>query len=175
MTITPFLTCKLRGKKDAILARQKARRIASLLCYPPHEQACIAAGVFVVACQGLALLGKARLCFQIENRQLQVFAQQAISEQSNTCPAPANRITEVLREVDPKTLYRLTKPLPPEQQVSEKDLGWLVHKVEETAPDNLFGEIVRQNQEILSLLHELRLFQGNAPEKEEKTKNPHAA
>src|SRR5205085_2310875 len=33
MTITPFLTLKLRGKRDALFARQRARRVANLLCY----------------------------------------------------------------------------------------------------------------------------------------------
>jgi hypothetical protein len=174
MTITPFLTLKLRGKKDALQARQMSRRVANLLCFDPHEQACIAAGVFVVACQALKLLGKARLFFQIENNQLQVFTQEA---KSGTAAVSANRITEIFHEGEPKSLFRLTKPLPAGRgkDVEELDLGWLAHKVEEAACNGMFEEIVKQNQEILTLLHELRLCRGNSTKKEEQPQNPHAA
>jgi hypothetical protein len=175
MTITPFLTLILRGKKDALYARQKARRVANLLGYDPQEQACIAAGAFVVACQALALFGKARVCFQIENQHFEVFAQELKSESAKA--ALANRITGLFRAVEPKTLYRLSKPLPPEQSphLDEMDLGWLVNKVEETAASGLFDEIVKQNQEMLTLLHELRLCQAALNRNEEKPRNPHAA
>ena len=65
MTITPFLVVNLRGKKDALRVRQRSRRVASLLHFGVHEQTCIAAGAFVVACQALSVLLKPRLCFQI--------------------------------------------------------------------------------------------------------------
>src|SRR5438128_309313 len=53
MTITPFLALKIRSKKDAVRARTRARRVAGLLSFDPYEQTCIAAGVFVIACQAL--------------------------------------------------------------------------------------------------------------------------
>src|ERR1051325_2451805 len=76
MTITPFLALKIRTKKDAVRARTRARRVAGLLSFDPHEQTCIAAGAFVIACQAMMLFGKARLCFQIESHQLQIFAEE---------------------------------------------------------------------------------------------------
>ena len=173
MTITPFLTLKLRGKRDAVLARQRARRAASLLCFDPHEQACVAAGAFVVACQALLLFGKARLCFQIENNQLHIFAQEAVTEPAQV---PPKRLAGLFPEADPKALFRLTKPLPVQKHATEElDLAWLVKKVEETACAGLFEEVVKQNQEILALLHELRLYQANLTPKEEKTSSAHAA
>lgn len=178
MTITPFLALVLRRKKDALSARQKARRVANLLGYDTQEQACIAAGAFVVACQALTLFGRARLCFQIENNQLDVFAQELKNPSQESAKASsANRITGLFRTVDPKTLYRLSKPLPPEQSphFAEMDLGWLVTKVEETACSGLFDEIIKQNQEMLTLLHELRLCQATLSAREEKPRNPHAA
>lgn len=175
MTVTPFLTLKIRCKKDAVVARSRARRVASLLSFDPHEQACIAAGTFVIACQALMLFGKGRICFQIENHQLQVFAQEA-RDTAEAVPAASKRLTGLFPELDPKTLFRLAKALPPQERPAEEmDLGWLVKKVEETACSSLFDEIVRQNQEILALLHELRLFQANSGSKEEKSANPHAA
>jgi hypothetical protein len=176
MTIAPFLALKLRGKKDAVLARQRARRVASILSFDVHERACIAAGTFVVACQALVLFGKARLCFQIQNHQLQIFAQDVNVETDAELQPVSKRLAGMFPEVDPKTLFRLTKPLPPQLHPAEEvELGWLVNQVEETACNGLFDEIVKQNQEVLSLLHELRSNQMNLSQKEEKSPNPHAA
>jgi hypothetical protein len=176
MTITPFLALKVSGKKDAVLARQRARRVARLLSFDSHEQTCIAAGTFVIACQALVLFGKTRLCFQIENHQLQIFAQDGRSEAEQLVPTESRRLAGLFPEVDPKALFRLTKPLPTQDQPADEiELGWLVNKVEETACNGLFDEIIRQNQEILALLHEVRLYQGNIKPKEEKSVNPHAA
>lgn len=176
MTITPFLVLELRGKRDAVLARQRARRVASFLSFDSHEQACIAAGTFVVACQALILLGKARICFQIDNHQLQIFAQDAKDDAGAHVQPVAKRLAGMFPEADPRAMFRLAKTLPPQDSPAETvELGWLVQKVEETACAGIFDEIVKQNQEILSLLHELRLFQGNLTQKEEKPVNPHAA
>jgi hypothetical protein len=176
MTATPFLTLKIRSKKDTVLARLRARRVANLLSFDPHEQACIAAGAFVIACQALMLFGKARLCFQIENHQLQVFAQEAKADATEPASASGKRLTGVFPEMDPKTLFRLAKPLPPQERPAEElDLGWLVKKVEETACKGLFDELIKQNQEVLALLHEVRLFRAGAAVAEEKSTNPHAA
>jgi hypothetical protein len=176
MAITPFLALNLGGNKDAILARQRARRVASLLSFDIHEQACIAAATFVIACQALKLFGKARLCFQIENRQLQIYAQERKAA-SNAPQLPiSNRLAGmIVQDVDPKALFRMIKPLPQQQNVGEEiELGWLVKKVEETAGSQLFDEIIKQNQEILSLLHELRIRQLSVPQ-EDKSSKPHAA
>lgn len=174
MPSTPFLSLRLRSKKDAIRARTRARRVAGLLAFEPHEQTCIAAGTFVIACQALMVFGKARLCFQIENHQLQIFAE---AQQSDAEPTPAqHRLAEILPQVDAASLYRLAKPLPTDGMSAEQlDLGWLVRKLEETAAAGVFSEIVKQNQEILALLHELRLFQVQPGRKEEKKSSPHAA
>jgi len=174
MTITPFLSLRLRGKKDALLARQRARRVASLLQFSPLEQACIAAGTFVVACQALAMLGKARLYFQIEHNQLHVFAE--VVDPDGASARTAKRLVGLFPEIDPKLLYRLTKPLPPQDGIAEElDLAWLVKNIEETASDGLFDEVVKQNQEILAVLHELRLYQNKLKENGEKPASPHAA
>lgn len=170
MTIAPFLMVRLRGKKDAILARQRARRVASLLSFDPKEQACIAAGAFVVACQALTVFGKARLCFQIENHQLQIFAE------SIRADAVSERLEELLSNGEGELLYRMTKQLPPDQACAdEAELGWLVTEVERAAHSSVFDEIVKQNQETLALLHELRLCRGEAAPRLEKTPPPHAA
>ncbi len=175
MTILPFLALRLRGKKDALLARQRARRVATLLHFDAHEQACIAAGAFVIACQAMEQFARPRLCFQIENHQLQIFAAEGKPQLTAPAGAVPERLAGLFPPVDAKALYRLTKPLPAADTVDEPDLGWLVKSIETTAPGSAFDEIVKQNQEILALLHELRLYQQPSPEKPGKSAPHHAA
>jgi hypothetical protein len=168
MTITPFLALKLRGKKDAVLARQRARHVASLLSFDSHEQACIAAGVFVIACQALTRFGKAQLCFQIEDGHLHVFAE-------GRHQAKDSRLEGMFPD-DPKPPARLMKPLPPRDNPAEEiELGWMVQQVEKAGGKSLFAEIIKQNQEVLGLLHELRLCRAAPEQKEENSRPPHAA
>jgi hypothetical protein len=174
MTIASLTAVRLRGKKDTVLARQRARRIAGLLQFDPHEQACIAAGAFVIACQAIAHFAKPRLCFQLENQQLQIFAEEANGQLTPAANPVADRLTGLFAPADAKGLYRLTKPLPGDA-VAAVDLNWLVRSVEAEAPANAFDEVVRQNQEILALLHEIRLYQRGAQEKPEKSTPSHAA
>ncbi len=176
MTTTPFLTLNLRNKKDAVLARQRARRVASVLAFDAQEQACIAAGTFIIACQALMIFGKAKISFQLENHQLGISAQEAQVETHPEVHPISRRLAGMFPEVDAKSLFRLAKRLPAsESAINEQELGWLVNKVEETACNGLFDEIVKQNQEVLALLHELRLYQGPAIIREEKAPTPHAA
>ncbi len=175
MTITPFLSLKIRTKKDAILARSRARRVAGLLSFAPQEQTCVAAGTFIIASQALSVFGHARLCFQIENHQLQIFAEPR-EDPELTAGSTSHRLAGVFPDVNAKTLYRLAKPLPEQAHATEElDLGWIVRKLEETSTCGVFEEITKQNQEILALLHELQLFQGQSAAPPEKKTWPHAA
>ncbi|MBI2804030.1 MAG: hypothetical protein HYX68_03500 [Planctomycetes bacterium] len=176
MTSTPFLTLNLRGKKDAVLARQRARRVASILNFDSREQTCIAAGTFVVACQALLLLGRAKLCFQLENQHLQVFAEEIENRPEGAPPQASRRLAGYFPSSDSTLLFRLAKPLPARDLAAdEQELGWLVNQVETTACHGLFDEIAKQNQEVLSLLGELRLYQQNSEVAEEKIAKPNAA
>ncbi len=176
MTTTPFLVLNLRNKKDAVFARQRARRVASVLAFDAQEQACIAAGTFIIACQALMIFGKAKISFQIENHHLGISAQEGRTETHPEAHPISRRLAGIFPEVDAKALFRLAKPLPASDcGVNQQELGWLVNKVEETACNGLFDEIVKQNQEVLALLHELRLNQGPTLVREEKTPTSHAA
>jgi hypothetical protein len=150
MTAQPFLTFPIRGKKDVIRARQRARQVASLLQFSPQDQACLAAGTFVIACQALESLGTAVVCFQLEDAQLKVFAN--VEGAPGEANHPVNRIT-CLPARDGLQL-RLVKPLPADSRLAEADLAWLVNNVGETR-GLLFEEVIKQNQEVLMLLHTL--------------------
>jgi hypothetical protein len=164
----------LRGKRDALLIRARARRVASLLGYDVHEQACVAAGAFVIACQALLLFGKAKICFQMDQHQLEVFAQEV--EDGAREPNVAQRLAGAFADGEAKLPFRLSKPLPPRELAADAvELSWVVKKVEEAACDGLFDEIIKQNQELLALLHELRLYQLESANREEKSASPTAA
>lgn len=176
MTNSPFLMLNLRGKKDAVRSRQRARRVASLLNFDGYEQTCIAAGTFVIATQALTLFGRARICFQIENQQLHIFAQETPADAAASIPAVSKRLAGLFPAIDPNSLFRLTKPLPARDLAAEDvELGWLVKQLEKTEGAGVFDEILKQNQEILALLHELRIFQLNLPAQQKISPSPHAA
>ena len=132
MKAPPFHTIRVRTNKDALRVRQRARQIAQLLNFPPHEQACIAAGTFLIACQGLQRGQSTELLFRIERGHLQI-------------------------DADPPTAspLRLDKPISPDPGLATSDLGWLVKQLDSVA-GGLFEEVVKQNNDVLELLHELR-------------------
>jgi hypothetical protein len=150
MSAAPFLTFPIRGKKDVIRVRHRARQIASLLQYSVHDQACIAAGTFVVASQMLDAPGPSVLCFQLEANQLHIYARSAGDEGPRV-----NRI--VASPGRDGTLLRLARPLPTDRPpMDESDLAWMIKTAGKTAVP-LFEEVSRQNQEVLTLLHELHV------------------
>jgi hypothetical protein len=151
----PFLTFAVRRKRDVVRVRHCARQVAALLHFPNTEQACIAAGAFTVACQALAALREFLLCFQIRDGQLHVYARRSYTE-----PAPPNPSAEV-PSGPAEGILRLAKPLPEDRVLSEVDVAWLVQLSEEEN-GGIFEEIVKQNQEVLALLHELHVAQKQA-------------
>jgi hypothetical protein len=163
MSTDPFLVLKVRGKKDVLALRQKARRVAQLLRFEPYEQTCIAAGAFAVAQQAVGQMGGVRICFQLDRDQLHIYVQGVIDETASP------------RGETVKPLLRLARPLPAEKGLEEMDVSWLVQRLDLPAPSGLYEEIIKQNQEVLSLLHELQLCRGYLRPKEEAAANPHAA
>lgn len=159
MSCQPFLILQVRGKKDVLAVRQKARLVAQLLCFAPLEQTCIAAGAFAVGAQALAQLGRSRMCFRIEQRQLHVFAE-APGEPAAAAPG--------------QPLLRLVKELPAEKGLSELDVAWLVTSLDAATKGGLYEEVVKQNQEVLSLLHDVHGC-GAVAATEDQPHNPSAA
>jgi hypothetical protein len=152
MAARPFLTVAIRGQKDAVRIRHRARQIASLLHFPVHEQTCVAAATFVIACQALRLPGRYAIHFTIDNNQLHVDACM-IGEESES-GTPINRLSALMGCTTAAPLH-LVKALPSDRPLADADLAWLVDSTKGVA-GGLFEEIVRQNQEVLSLLHELQ-------------------
>ena len=152
MAARPFLTVAIRGQKDAVRIRHRARQIASLLHFPSHEQTCVAAATFVIACQALRLPGRRAIRFTIDNNRLQIDAH-LVSGEAIT-DGPVNRLTGLIGTSVDAPMH-LVKALPSDRPLADADLAWLVENTKDTTC-GLFEEVIRQNQEVLSLLHELQ-------------------
>jgi len=175
----PFWTLRVHDKRDVLVARHKARQMAHLLHFPPLEEACIAAGVFAIAAQARDHYEIYDLCFQLDHHQLVVFARPlhadevpapcatrakstaSESESREMCHAAVSATTssaarsEMSKSTAP--LLKLAKALPEAARgYAVDDLAFLIARINEQAPADLFGELSKQNQEILFLLHLVR-------------------
>lgn len=137
MSSQPFLILSVQAKKDVLAVRQKARLVAQLLRFEPHDEACLAAGAFAVGLQAMSQAGPSRICFLIERGQLHIFAH------------------PVAAEAGPQ-LLRLAKCLPAASELDETDIAWLVTALNASVRRNLFDEVAKQNEEMLRLLHQLQ-------------------
>ncbi len=133
MTHTSFLLIRIRCKRDALLARGQARRVAALLGFDGREQACVAGLVFELACQALQWADSVRLGFAVERGRL------------------------IVAPVGGGPRLRVEKPLPPrDRAVADEDLAFVVRELALRTPGNLFEEVRKQNEELLRTLLELR-------------------
>lgn len=146
----------LATKRDALLARQRARQVASLLGYDFHDQACIAAGVFAIACQVLSLGAPMRLCFSVANDCFHVFV--------------SGRAAKLQNSPHELSLFRLEKGIPSRCKLSGEDLVWAVKQLDQLVPVSTFDEIYHVNQELLATIHALKMCQAELAEiKNEKS------
>lgn len=181
MSASPFLTLRVRRRTEILRLRCLARRVAGLLRFEAHEQACIAAGSFLVACTAVERLGSVQVCFQLEQNQLHIFAQGIGDESDQPSASPPRKQRPGPKQPQTDPLPRLIKDLPSEQALQETDVAWLAQSLTQMVPGALFDEIVHQNREILALLHELRSCQGRLqqqaknPKQEDNPNNPSAA
>lgn len=165
-----LLTIPLRTKRDLLVARQRARQVAALLRFDFPEQACIAAGAFTVAAQGLRGDCPSRLCLQLENNCLRI----------SLIAAPGNRLSLSARRVKCRTstakAFQLVKPLPETAPpLASDDLNWVLKELTKRTPASAFEEIERQNQEVLALIHALRQAQPQAAQSDYRVAAPSAA
>jgi hypothetical protein len=138
---TPQWTFVLREKRDVLVVRQRARQVAHLLQFSPLDQACIAAGVFMIADQARQAFSVPEICFQLDDRQLTVCARP-------TAESLAKAETPILK---------LAKPLPEgTRKESPEEIAWLIARINDQTPRDLYGELLKQNHDVLQLLHLLQ-------------------
>jgi hypothetical protein len=156
----PLLSFPLCSRRDILLARQWARRIAALFHFPIQEQACIAAGTFTIAAQAMRRRQSAVLHMKIEESKIHIFAAEPDGQP----------------RADAAELLQLVKPLPAgASEFTAEDLSWIVTQLNQHTRFNLFEEIEHQNQEMLALLHELQTAQAALRQAKDGASAPSAA
>jgi hypothetical protein len=183
---TPLLSLPVRGRRDILLARQRARQLAGLLGYDAATRLGVAAAAFEVAWGAYPARGRSTVVFQIEEGLLQIFAAGTADERRGVSPPWHSRQTP--RSMDPRGVRRLRNrvlqlpavrampearfeiPLPAAPAMSADDAAWAVRELDRQTPLNLFEEVRRQNEELLRLVQEL----GACPAHSDRERRPAA-
>src|SRR5262249_43301590 len=113
--------------------------------------------------------GRHAIRFTIDNNQLYVDAGEVGAPGGDG--GPVNRLAALMSPSAEMPMH-LVKALPEGRPLADADLEWLVDNTKDIAC-GLFEEIIRQNQEVLSLLHELQGQQRHPAAGQEAP--PHAA
>jgi hypothetical protein len=165
-----LITLPLRSKRDVLLARQRARQIAALLHFTPHDQVCIAAGAFAVAARALRHSRSGQLRIQIDKETLQVFP--TIPGQDSRAHLASKKNRSLPLEGSLRLLKRLPAPV---RDFASEDLTWLIEQLDRLTGYRLFEEIDKQNQEVLALVHALKAAQARIEQLEGKQLTAFAA
>src|SRR5262249_18164546 len=166
----------LRSRRDVVWARQRVRRLTALLKFEGHEQALVVAGAFAIAYQALGLMADASLCVHVRDGALHILAQPTDGFDEASAPGLTSRLC-------------LHKPLPHMDlngsrvklnengrgSFSSEDISWIAAQIPLLEKLDVFEEIRRQNDEILALLHRLKLTEPVADNRAEPAENATAA
>lgn len=138
----PLLLQSVRTKKDVIVARQRARRIAGMLGFDCRAQAEIAAATFYLALDALKKTHGATLRFQVDEKELSVVVEAARGSAEASPPTPG--------------LFRLQRPLAAQSaKLSSEDRRFIATTLASRTRPDLFAEVEKQNQELMQALLEL--------------------
>jgi signal transduction histidine kinase/CheY-like chemotaxis protein len=178
----PLVSVVIAREQDVVLARQRARQVASALGFDITEQTRISTAVSEIARNAYAYAGGGRVLFAIEGKQAPQVLTVVITDKG---PGIA-RLDEVLSgsyrsetgmglgivgarrlmdyfTVDSSasgTTVTLKKILPMRRQaLSARDQARLQADLIAERPDGLIGEVQRQNQELLRALDDLNARQ----------------
>jgi hypothetical protein len=138
---TSLLSLNLRGRRDLMRARWRARQIAGLLGFDFLAQAEIAALVFEIARRTYGRQGRSVLRFQLAGDWLHVFPR-----------GGRDRADRLVRALPPQALAP-----------AREDVPWLIRELGRLTPLNLFEEFRRQNQELLGALNEAQRRRTASP------------
>jgi signal transduction histidine kinase/ActR/RegA family two-component response regulator len=174
-----LLTVEIRFEQDLVLARQRARQIASLIGFDAQEQTRIATAVSEVARNALKYTGGGKVEFAVEERSPQVLlarifnvgariadlqaaldGRNGFHDEIGLGLVAARRLIDDV-QIEPwrdrGTVVNLSKHFPKQSlPLSQLQLAHLVSNLARQTPENPFAEIQQQNQELLRTLAELR-------------------
>ncbi|HYV37700.1 MAG TPA: hypothetical protein VE988_18595 [Gemmataceae bacterium] len=136
---TPLLSLSLCSKRDLLRARQMARHAVNMLGYDARQQILLTAAVFDLVCQVHAQTDNATLDFDIINDHFHVVC------------TPGRPAARGVGSADGEPV-KLNKPLPAGATVPRADVPWMLQKLLEMAPLDVFDEMRKINQELLQTL-----------------------
>ncbi len=159
--MNPLFLWRMTIKRQAGLLRlrQYCRQITKLLGFGAVERVSLGATVFALAWPILERRRRVLVVFQLRGQflEIQVTApgHPPDCRQANLAsqPTQANLATQANQEAVGS--WRLTKKLPA-QNLSAEDVAWIVRQSLGREKEPLFAEMVRQNQELLEMVEELR-------------------
>ena len=143
-----LLSLPLRNKRDAMIARQRTRQLAGLLGFDAQEQASISANVFALAWQIVSLRSPVELFFRLEEEKLKVQVQARRKRSSDETSETA------------RSVVCLERFLPGRSKVSVEDLGWAIDHLDQITPTQMYEEVYRINQELLTTMQALEACQA---------------
>lgn len=179
MSSIPILTVSLEHERDVVLARQRSRQLATLLGFDIHEQTRIATAVSEIARNALRFARGGRVDFVIEGRTSPQLLTMRVSDRgpgiamldrvieggNRSAVRPGLGISGARRLMDGfdiqsserGTTVELKKILPRgTPQVTPVEAARMAEALGRATPEDAFGEVQRQNQELLATLEELR-------------------
>jgi len=175
-----ILTVEIRYENDVVMARQQARQIAHLLGFEGQDQTRIATAVSEICRNAFQYAGGGRVEYGVEiDARPQKFAVRIIDQGPGITDIPAilegryqsrtglglgiigaRRLMDEFRIKSDKnngTIVFMTKNLPSESsKVTSPDLLKINDELARLEPQTPFGEIRRQNMEMIQMLEELR-------------------
>lgn len=137
----------IKRQSGLLRLRQYCRQITRLLGFGALERVSLGATVFALAWPILERRQRVLVVFQLRGQFLEI----QVTPPGHTpecCQAnPAKQ--------EAGGSWRLTKKLPA-QNLSAEDVAWIVRQSLGREKEPLFAEMVRQNQELLEMVEELR-------------------
>ena len=175
--IPSILTTEIRTEQDVVLARQRARQIASLLDFDGLEATRLATALSEIARNAVQYGGGGRVTFELTRHPPMLLVrvsdrgpgiarlQDVLDGRYRSATGMglglvgARRLSdhfEIDTGPDRGTTVQLGKALPPGMMVSSDIVGRLSRELAQVAPADPLGEIRAQNQELLQALQEGR-------------------
>ncbi len=168
---TRILTLSLTGRRDLLTVRQRAREVAGLLGFDPAERAAIAAAAFEIA-RRAAEAGGDSVHFELSGDTFQIVpGRPRVRTRRRTPldPLGARRLLRQLRR-RPGTAtgaVRVERPLRKAAlPLDRHDLAWAAESLARLSPPDAFGEIRRQNDEMLRAVRDRLAAPDTGPDQE---------
>lgn len=179
---TLILTMDIRSENDVILVRRRARQIASLLDFDPHDQTRIATSVSEIARNAVQHAEGGKVEFQLTEESPQALkvvvkdtgpgiadVETLLKRRRGALPGIGNSIRGACQLMDAfhietragqgtwVTLSKLRSLNLP--RIERKDLGRITGELIKRVADDPVAEMYQQNQELLRALEQLHLEQ----------------